>query len=45
MANHTRCEECGVKFTLETGREYVMAPGGMMLDVCAKCAKQIEAAK
>ena len=37
-ALHIHCEECGVKFSDKTGREYVKAYGGKMLDLCKKCA-------
>lgn len=39
---HDNCEECGIRFSERTGREYVKDYGGQILDVCEKCAKEIK---
>ena len=41
MANHIKCEECGIRFSENTGREYVKDFGGKTLDVCEECATRI----
>jgi hypothetical protein len=35
-----KCEECGRKFTDETGRNYERAYGGGIFQVCDLCAKK-----
>jgi hypothetical protein len=36
-----KCEECGKRFSDQTGREYIQLIGGGYEDVCKACADRL----